>query len=99
MVEVTAKAAGGNGIFQVLIGCGKDSDIDFNWIIGADAIDFAAFEDSQKLDLRRQGHVADLIEEKRAPVGVFELADPIGGGIRKCPFDMTEALAFKDVLT
>jgi hypothetical protein len=52
----------------------------------------------EELDLRRHRHVADLVEEQRAAVGVFELPDPIAGGVGEGAADVAEELALEDVL-
>ena len=44
-------------------------------LVGADALDAALLQRAQQLDLHRQRHALDLVEEERAAVGVFELAD------------------------
>ena len=39
-------------------------------------------QDAQNLGLRARAHVADFVEEQRAPIGLFEAADalPVGAG-------------------
>ena len=68
------------------------------WIVRTDAGDLAAFQHAQQLDLRGERHVAHLVEKQRAAVGIFELSDPIGRGVGERAADVTEQLAFQDVL-
>ncbi len=64
----------------------------------ADALDHALLEEAQQLDLERQRHVADLVEEQRAAAGQLDLAlgglDRAGEGALLVP----EQLAFEQGL-
>ncbi len=53
-------------------------------LVGAEPHDLARLQDAQQLRLHVQRHVADLVEEQRAPVGVLEdaLAVALGAGER-----------------
>ena len=52
----------------------------------------------KQLDLDRDRHVADLVEEQRAAVGVLEPADAIAVGAGERPLDVAEELALQHVL-
>ena len=67
-------------------------------MLRADAGDLAVLQHAQQLDLRGQRHVAHLVEEHRAAVGVLELAHPVGRGVGERPLDVAEQLALQDVL-
>src|SRR5205085_5594816 len=49
-----------------------DADIDAEWLIIADATNFARFKEAQQLHLDGLVQLADLVEEKRAAVGHLE---------------------------
>src|SRR5690606_29548211 len=58
----------------------------------------AALEHAEELGLHRQGHVADLVEEERAAVGVLEAALPLAVGAGERAADVAEELVLEDVL-
>ena len=98
VVEVAAERARLDRLLQVAIGGREDADVDLDRLVRADAGDLAVFQHPQQLDLRGQGHVAHLVEEHRAAVGVFELAHPIGRGVGKRALHVAEQLALQNVL-
>ncbi len=53
---------------------GDDPDVDADGTLAADAHDLAVLDDAQQADLRRQGELADFVEEQRAAVGLLEPA-------------------------
>ena len=63
-------------------------------LAAADLLEFARLDDAQQLDLQRQVHFADLVEEQRAAArpgyGALAIADRAGKGA----FDVAEHLAF-----
>ena len=85
-------------VFQVAVRGGKDPHVDLDRIVRADAGDLAVLQHPQELDLRGQRHVAHLVEEERAAVGVFELAHAVRRGVGEGPFDVAEQLALQNVL-
>src|SRR5512141_980387 len=58
---------------EVLVGRGDDPDVDLGDLARADLLDLAFLEDAEDLGLRPEAHVADLVEEDRAAVGLLEL--------------------------
>ena len=98
MVQVAAEHAAGDCILEVAIGGGQDPHVDTHGRIGSHAGDLARLQDAEELDLRRHRHVADLVEKQCAPVGIFELADPIVGGVGEGAADVTKKLTLEDVL-
>src|SRR5208283_4230992 len=98
VVEVLAELAGGDGVGEVAVGGRDQADVDLDRLVGAHPDNLAALQGAEKLDLGAQGDVADLVEEKRAAVGVLEpaLAFPVGAGERT--LDVAEEFAFQDVV-
>ena len=80
--EVLPETAGGGQGLQVLIGGGDDADIAVNRGVAADALELLFLQQPQQLRLRARRHVAHLIHEHGAAVGLLEFADapPIGAG-------------------
>ena len=97
MIKVLAELPLGDGVGQVAVGGRDQTDVDLDRLVGAHADDLAAFEHAEQLDLDRDRHVADLVEEQRAAVGVLKPADAIAVGAGERPFDVAEQLAFQHV--
>ena len=88
--EVLAKIAAIYFLFEILVRGGDDADIHAHGLIGAHWFEALLFENTQHFGLRAHAHVADFIEEQRAAVGFFELADLVLAGARETAFDMAE---------
>ena len=65
-------------LFQVAVGGDDDAHVHGDGAVSADAFDLALFQHAQQLGLHGERHVADLIEEQRAVVGLLELAQVTG---------------------
>src|SRR5262249_35454342 len=59
----------------------------------ADALVGAVVEETQQPSLGIGGQVADLVEEERAALGLFDLADGVGHRTREGPLAMPEERA------
>src|SRR5690606_19246882 len=57
---------------QVAVRCGDDSHIDLHWHAAADTFDLPILDDAEKTNLSVQRELANLIQEKCAPVGPFK---------------------------
>ncbi|MNZ95045.1 hypothetical protein D3C78_1141740 [compost metagenome] len=60
---------------QVFLGGGDDADVQRDQLIAAQAFDHPLLQQAQQFDLHIQAHAFDFIEEQRAAIGEFELAD------------------------
>ena len=58
----------------------NDAYVDLDVLVAAYAADPVFLKRPQHLGLRRQRHVADLVHEQRAAVGLFELAPSLLDG-------------------
>ena len=65
-----------------------------NRLVAADALDFSFLQHAQKLCLHRERHVADLVEEKRAVMGLLEFSNVPGGRAGERAFFVAEQLRF-----
>ena len=72
-----------------------DPDIDLSHGLAADGADFTLLQKTQELGLHRQGHVADLVEEKGSAVRQFEQALLVTVGAGEGPTHVTEEFAFQ----
>ena len=65
--------------FQIAVRRHYDANIDANWFVAADALNFAFFEHAQQLRLHVQRHVADFVQKNRSLIGLLKLADVASG--------------------
>ncbi|MNV50670.1 hypothetical protein D3C71_1426900 [compost metagenome] len=93
VIQVGAKAALIGRLAQVFLGGGDDADVQRDQLIAAQAFHHPLLQQTQQFHLNIQAHTFDFIEEQRAAIGEFELADTAllrtGEGARL----MTEQLA------
>ena len=94
-VEVLAKAAGGNGLAQVAVGGGDQPDVDLHRPGPADPVDLPLLDGAKQLRLQAHVHLADLVEQQRAAVGLLEPADPAGHGAGKGALLVAEQLGLQ----
>ena len=64
----------------------------------ADAVDLALLDGAQQLGLQADVHLADLVEQQRAAVGLLELADAPGDGAGEGALLVAEQLGFQQGL-
>ena len=87
-----------HGAVEIPVGGGDDPHVDRKRLGAAQRANLALLQYAQQLDLQRQRHVADLVEEQRAAVGsqeqAFVLADRAGEGAAS----VTEQLALQQLL-
>ncbi len=80
--QVLAEAPLADQFLQVLVGGGDDAHIDLGGGDPADPVEGPVGQDPQQPGLKLGGHVADLVEEQGAAVGLLEasLASRLGPG-------------------
>ena len=84
--RVFAKIAFGNRLFQVAVRGGENTHIDGDWLRATDPVDLAFLDRAQKFCLKPWVHFTDFVEQQRAAVRFFELADAPGDGAGERPF-------------
>ena len=75
MKQVRAEALFAHQFLQVAVGGHNHARVHRDVLVSADALQLAFFQDAQQLGLHGQGHVANLVEEKRAAVRLLKLSD------------------------
>ena len=93
--EVLPEAAGGGQGLQVLIGGGDDADIAMNRGVAPDALELLFLQQPQQFRLRARRHIAHLVHEDRAAVGLLEFADAPPVGARESAALVAEQFAFQ----
>src|SRR5690606_10958787 len=71
--------------------------VDLNRLAAAHAFELLLLEHAQELGLHRQGHVAHLVEEERAPARALELAAALLRGPGEGPCLVAEELALDEL--
>ena len=82
---------------QILVGGGDDADIGLDRRAAADRRVFALLQHAQQTGLRLHRHVADLVEEQRAALGLFEAAGGALVGAGEGPLLVAEQFALDEV--
>src|SRR5262245_14844519 len=95
VVEVRAKGSLAHFLVKITVGGGDDAYIHAHWLLTADAIELALFEDAQNLGLRARGHLADLVKEDRALICELELPQLSGVGVGEGAALVAEEFAFE----
>src|SRR6185437_5553851 len=96
--EIFTKIAGRGFFVKLRIGGRQNSHVDTPGLRRADPLQLASFEHAQQLGLLADGHVGDLVEKKRTPVGKLEAAHPIGARVSERTLHVAENLALKGTL-
>ena len=74
VIQVLAKRALLQRGAQILIGGGDHAHVDVPRLVAAQPLELALLQDAQQLHLNRRRHVADLVQEHGAGIGLLELA-------------------------
>ena len=98
VVEVLAELAGLHHRRQIAVGRGDQPDVDAQRPRAAEPLELVLLEHAQDLGLRARAHVADLVEEQRAAVGLLEPADALLVGAGERALLVAEQLGLEQVL-
>ena len=72
--EIGAEAPVRDLALEVAVGRGQDAHVDLVRRLLADGVELAVLDEAQQLGLHAELHLADLVEEDRAAVGLREAA-------------------------
>ncbi|MDT4845116.1 hypothetical protein FQZ97_790940 [compost metagenome] len=97
VIQIFAEAALLDHPFQVLVGRRDDSHIGALRLVATDTLEGALLQYAQQLDLHRQWHIANFIEEQGTAVGQLEAPGAAGDGAGKRALLMAEQLAFQQL--
>ena len=98
VIEVLAEAAVGDHLVEVAVGGGDEADVGPDRVVAAEALEPAVLQEAEHLGLGGRRHVADLVEEDGAAVGLLELADPAAVGAGEGALLVAEELALQEGL-
>ena len=98
VIEVFAERTLFDEALEVLVRRRDDAYVDAHRRVSADAIELSVGEYAQQARLRIGRHVADLVEEQRAAVGLFESSDALLCSAGERAFLVAEQFRFDEVL-
>ena len=95
-IEIAAELVGCDRILEIAVGGRDNADIDLHPLAAADSFEGMPLENAEKLRLDRLAHLADLVEEQRAPMSGLELPRLPFGGAGKGALLVPEQLALEE---
>ena len=98
VVEVLAELPVGDHLGQAPVGRRDDTHVALQGPRAAEPLELVLLEHTQDLCLRIRAHVAHLVEEEAATIGLLEPADTLAIGAGEGPLLVTEQLRFEQVL-
>jgi hypothetical protein len=98
VVQIFAEQAVAHALFQVLVGGGDHAHVRLDRLVPADAVEVAIGQHAQQACLQVERHVADLVEEQGAVLGLLEAAAPHRLGAGEGAALVAEQLGFQQVL-
>ena len=84
-------------MLELAVGGGDDAYIDLDGAVAADAFEFAFLQHAQQLALKRQGQLADFVEENGAAVSELESPFALVRGAGEGTFFVAEEFALDKV--
>ena len=94
--EIFAETAGRDSSMEIAMRGSDDADVDLACGEGTDGKDFLVLDGAEKLRLRWDGHITNLVEEEGASVGEFEQANLVAIRSGEGAFDVAEELALEE---
>src|SRR5262245_28263554 len=98
IVEVAAKFAIADHLFEITIRSGDHARVCANSFIAANAFELLILQHAENLGLHQRCHVADFVEKKRSIIAELKLSDALTVGAREGALFMSEELAFEKLL-
>ncbi len=95
VIEVLPEPAVLDRFLEIDVRRGDDADIGLDDLFAADPCKLSVLQNAKQIDLRRQRHLADFIEEKRAAARFFETALTLRTGIGEGAFLVSEQLGLE----
>ena len=98
VIQILAKPLVLDHVLELAVGGREQANIDGDLGLGADRADLALLQRAQELGLELDRHLADLVEEQRAAVGLLEQALPALLGVGERALGVAEQLALEQLL-
>ena len=99
VVQVLTERPGSDLLQEVAVGGGHEPDVHGRVPrIGADALDFAGFQEAEEQRLHAQAHLADFVHEQGAAVRQLQHAGSVPPGAGEAPARVPEQLRLEERL-
>src|SRR5579863_7582532 len=95
MIKIAAESPRLHRLKQTTVCCGNEANINLDGTGSAHAFELALLQNAQELGLQSYGKLSDLVEEKRASVGQFDLAFFLRHGPGECTLFVAEQFTFQ----
>src|SRR5437763_3911322 len=96
--QIAAKTSLLDRALKINVRCSDHTHINLQNFVAADARELAVLQHAQQTHLRRQTHLANLIEKERAAIRLFKPAAPSLARIRERALLVAEEFGFKQRL-
>ncbi len=93
--EVLPESAFLHLLTQIHVRGADKADVHVPWFGVSDTGDCPVLKDPQKLCLKMQGNIPDLVQEQGSALGHLDLTDLVSVSVRKGPLDVAEELALE----
>ena len=97
VIQVFTERTDLDHVLEILVRRCNDSHIDALGFVAADPLEGALLQHTQQLNLHRQRHVADFVEEQGAAIGQLKAPGTTGDRPGKRALLMTEQFAFQQL--
>src|SRR6516165_1981307 len=95
--EILSKVLFGDFLLKRLVCRGNNTYVRLDGCVSPNARKLSFLQDPQYFALNRQGHISNLVQEKRAPVTLLKSADSLRGSSCKCTLFVAEQFAFEQI--
>src|SRR5215469_17372693 len=95
-IQVFAESSFAIGRFQVAVGRGKNSDIDFYFVVAAHRTHFFFLQNTKQLGLHLEGKLADFIQKYRSAIRAFKESFLAFGGSGECSLFVAKKLTLNE---
>ena len=72
--QIVAEISAGDGGVKILVSRGDHANVDLDWLVAADALEFALLQHSQQLRLQPRRELANFIKKNCAAIGKLQTA-------------------------
>src|SRR5690606_32409346 len=98
VVKILTESTGLHFFFHVPIGRSENTDVDRNFLRGADGTHRTLLQDAEKFHLERKGQLSHFIKEQRAPLCLSKDSERLFDCSGEGAFLMTKELALHEIL-
>src|SRR5262249_626566 len=95
--EILSKVLLDDFVLKRLVRCGNNAYVCLDCRVSTNTRKFSLLKYTQYFALNRQGHISNLVQEKRASVALLKSADSLRGSSGKCSPLVAEQFALQQI--